>query len=226
MLKGDSLMAYLRQSKSGPYILGPLAPRRRKGEVLPVPPQMLPKVWKRLTHFFRSIPDFDVDRQYSRLLGGFDQLWLAIRTAGSGFSNSDYIGVLVTTVTNRPPSYRQVFNPADRALRRSLTVHMADGLAIEGWIQSAVERITKYGKEQGCRQLFIKARKSWRRFATRFYSRDDWDRVAYSRDRPTRALYKHTRNRMGYYRVLVPVEEIRKTMYNVGPICYFKEKKT
>jgi hypothetical protein len=198
-------------------------PRTRTGEVLPVPVEMIPRVWKKAVCFFAEIPQYDVHRLFSRLLTGQDRLWVATGAEWSLYYH--YLATIVTTITAKPPSTRLVFKCTDPAGRRSLTVHLA-GIDAGVWIDSAVERITAYGKEQRCRQLFLLAKMPWREYAMRFYSRD-WDRVGYSRDRPTKAkgVFK-LRNRVGYYRLVLPVpaEKWKSQLYNMGRICYFKEE--
>jgi hypothetical protein len=215
---------YICRTKTKTWRFGPLEPRVCRGEVLPVPPEMLPKAWPDGRRLMRRVPGYDVQRLYHRLLLGHYKLWLAIRTAGFySQPGSPILGVIVTAVTASPPSTRQCFQRADPAARRSLTVHLAEGKALEAWIQSAVERISAYGREQNCRQLFLMARKGWREYVLRFYS-PNWDTVAYSRDRPTQAqgIYR-MRNRVGFYRRVIPVREIRRQSYNTGTLCYMKE---
>jgi hypothetical protein len=165
---------------------------------------MIPKIWQNVAYFFTWIPQYDVEQLHARLLVGRDRLWLVAQTAGVWRLGRDrfYMGVVVTTVTAKPPSTRKVFRRSDPAQLRSLTVHLAGGrgAGISGWIDCAVSRISAYGKEQGCRQLFLLAKKSWRQFAMRFYSRD-WDTVAYSRDRPVKArcsMGTISRNRVAF----------------------------
>lgn len=217
-------MAFVCARKTGEtFVFGPLAPRIRQGEVLPVPPEMLPKAWPRAQKFFRSIPDYKIERLHRRLLLGEGRLWLAFQTAGV-IPGQPIVGVIVTSVSDKPPSVRKCFQKADPAAMRSLTVHLAAGEALEAWISSAIERITAYGIEQGCRQLFLLARKGWLEYARRFYSKGGWDTVAYSRDRPTQAKGEFpSRNRVGYYRPLVPVRKWTRGLYNRGSVCYIQE---
>lgn len=184
-------------------------------EVLPVPVVMVLKIWPDIRRRFEAIPGFDAQRLQSRLLLGADRLWLAA-------DRETYLGVIVTTVSNEPPSTEKPFKRATPEERRSLTVYLADGEDLPLWIDSAVQRITQYGVAQGCRMLFIKARKGWRQYATYFYSREHWSTVAYSRDRATQAegVYK-LRNQPDFYRVMKPVEDFKRQLYNTGTMCYF-----
>lgn len=183
--------------------------------MLPVPPEMIPRVWKNASTFFRSIPDYDLDRLRMRLLVGSDTLWLIVQTAGNPIRHP-YMGAITTTVSDKPPNARF-------PIRRSLTVHLAGGEVINGWIKNAVERITAYGREQQCRQLFLVARKGWCEYAMRFFSRD-WDTVAYSRDRRTESPCRKYKliNRPGFFRVVTPMTG-SNNICRRGTRCYAKE---
>ena len=190
-----------------------------------MPTEMVPRFWKNVSRLFSRIPEYDVEQLHARLLLGRDKLWLAVQTAGAPRTRT-YMGVLVTTITHKPPTLQKRFHRTDPAQMRSLTIHLAGGEAVEGWIESAVERITAYGKEQHCRQLFLLAKKGWREQAMKFFSRD-WDTVAYSRDRPTQAKgHRGTRLSIspGFYRVVVPAREVDVKQYASGTRCYVKEE--
>ena len=96
---------------------------------------------------------------------------------------------------------------------RTLKVHLAAG-AIRLWIDSAVERIAAYGKQQKCRILFLMAQKGWRKMVLRFWS-EYWDVIAYCRDRVEKKRaaksekYRRIRGaqQVGWYRILEPVEK-------------------
>jgi hypothetical protein len=198
----------------------------RKGEVLPVPPEMAAQLWTHVKTRFESVPDLNIERLYSRLLLGADKLWVAVEPV-SVPGEDPFLGVILTTVSDEPPTRQKVFERLAPANRRSLAVHLAEGRKVYSWIESAVERITEYGKQERCRMLFIKASRAWRRYATRFYSRDDWQVVAFSRDRATAAkrVFKR-RNTPGFYLVMQPVASCdwKRQLYNNGTRCYFEER--
>jgi hypothetical protein len=220
-------------------------PIEPKAEIFPVPVEMLPKVWPYARPWLAKIPGFDLAGCRNRLLLGQDMLWMA-----APFSwpvpcgdekkrlakKTGCIGVAITSVTEKPPlpwrgdariplalrrqsHLRKRFRNKPAEELRTLKVHLAAG-AIRLWIDSAVERITAYGKQQKCRILFLMAQKGWRKMAIRFWSRD-WDLIAYSRDRvekkrpnirgsDPRYLRYWGAQRVGYYRILQPVEKRKK----------------
>ena len=112
---------------------------------------------------------------------------------------------MITSISERPPSDRKVFRKGGR----SLTVHLAAGKRIESWIEQAAERITAYGRAHGCRELFIMSRYGWQEYLPHFLGRG-WDRVAFSRDRPSRHDGRKRRNKIGYFRVVDPQPEGRR----------------
>lgn len=175
------------------------AGKRIQGEVLPVPPSALDGHWKPIARFFRRCHNanvtYDVDRLHARLVAGIDMLWIAVVDR----KERPIRGVIVTSITNRSPSGRRYFD----AHARSLTVHLATGRSIEAWIDSAVERITRYGREQGCKQLFLICRKSWRQYAVRFYDAS-WEHVGIARDRKGKLAPHRLYNRVGHFREVVP----------------------
>lgn len=208
-------------------------PRFRQAEVLPVPQEKIALLWKCAARFLRTIPNYDLDRARVRLLSGQDRLWLAAMTVGkqsSWWYKDPYIAAIVTTVSDgqpfkwKPP---KLFQRKDPTLRRSLKVHMV-GESPMAWIDSAVERITAYGKEQKCRMLFLSTRQGWRKHATSFWA-PDWELVAHTRDRPTKGRGgkgpKHYPgwNKVGNYRIMQPLKEMRGQDYNSGTMCYFQE---
>jgi hypothetical protein len=135
-------------------------------------------------------------------------------------------------VSDRPPSDRQCFRRSDPALMRSLTIHVAGEYDFRWWLDSAIERISRYAREQGCRQLFILIRKTWQRYITRWWSKE-WEGVAVSRDRATKSTCQRFRfrNRPGYFRPLVPLpleatsgRSYNKHVYGFMGTAYFKER--
>jgi len=193
-----------------------------KTEVLPVPPELVPKVWKSVRRVcFRKIPNYDIERTHTRLLVGLDQLWVAY---GPGRNLS---GVIVTSISKRAPQQRKAFlRPNEPDLAKSLTIHIAGEYFLLNWLDSAVERISHYAREQGCRMLFLMARKGWQGHMKRFYS-PEWEAVALGRDRPTVSTCKRNRerNKPGYFRLLVPVPAEKWTRFNYSFVstCRFKE---
>jgi hypothetical protein len=206
-----------------------LIPRSRQAEVLPVPQHWIDRLWEHAARWLRHIPQFDLDRAHNRLLSGEDRLWLAVITKGNAFSIPS-TGVLITSVRDKPPinqipsNMPRAFRRQDPADRRSLVVHMAEGKNCGLWIDSAVERISAYGREQGCHMLFLLAKKGWRQFAVRFWS-PYWDAVGISRDRTVfHSGHNHYKrlNRPGWYRVVQPVEKMTKKHWKTGTMCYFQ----
>lgn len=166
-----------------------------------------------------KIPGYDIERTHTRLLVGIDQLWVAYNRW------QNLIAVIITSISQRPPSNRKCFRRKDPALMRSLTIHLT-GKKIKSWLPSAIERIGLYARAHQCRQLFIMTGKSWQRLAKGFYSRE-WEGVAITRDRPTKSKCKRlrSRNTPGYFRPFVPVpaDQWDRYMYNFTGTAYFKE---
>lgn len=198
-------------------------PVKHLGEVLPVPPEMIRQLWKKVRYVFRHIPGYDVQRTHTRLLVGIDRLWL-------GIVEGQIRGVIVTSISPRPPSKHKIFERKDAALMKSLTIHLAGGPKtvekLRSWLPSAIERISAYAREQGCHQLFILARKGWQQHAKDWWS-PDWEAMAVSRDRPTKSTCHRLsfRNRPGYWRPMVPVPAAKfaRYMYGFMGTFYFKE---
>ena len=190
--------------------------RKVESEVLPVTLNFLPELWPDLR---RSVlrrnggGNVDLIRLYARLVVGIDQLWLAIYTRACRVV--PYAGVIVTSITSRPPA--KGFAPV-----RSLTVHLVSGSSIESWIDSAVERIGEYGKAQDCRQVFLLARKGWRRYAMRFFG--VFEETAYSWDRPTRRGGRRLRARPGHFRrvKVAPEGMDKRNRYRPAMVTYVK----
>lgn len=191
-----------------------------KLDVLPVPPELVPQVWKSVRRVvLAKIPGYDIERTHARLLVGIDRLWVAYRGRWLG-------GVIITSISQRPPSNRNCFKRKDPELRKSLTIHVAGENWLLWWLDSAIERISHYAREQKCRQLFLLTRKGWQENVRRFYSRE-WEAVAIGRDRPTKSACKRLsfRNTPGYFRRLVPVpaDKWDRYMYAFMSTYYFKE---
>ena len=201
----------------------------RQLEVLTVPAELVPKLWASARRVaFSHIPGYDIERTHQRLLAGIDQLWAAFRQTDQKKTNGQLIGVIVTSISNRPPQRRTAFERTDKSLMRSLTVHLAGEHAPLSWFDSAAERIQRYARENGCRMLFISARRGWHRWIyARWYS-PEWEIVALSRDRPTYSKCKRLRERNtpGYFRKLVPVpaDKWNRYMYALMRTCYFRER--
>ena len=107
------------------------------------------------------------------------------------------------------------FERKNPALMRSLTVHVAGEYYLDRWIESAIERITRYAREQACRQLFVMVRKGYqRRFVWPFWSRG-WEAMGIARDRRTKCTCKtyQYRNTPGHFRVVMPVASERFTRH-------------
>lgn len=197
-----------------------------KTEVLPVPPELVPRFWKAVRRVALSkIPGYDIERTHTRLLVGIDRLWVAC-LPGKGVSARSQVlqGVIITSISERPPSKRQCFRRKDPALMRSLTIHVAGEYHLLYWLDSAMERINRYAREHDCRQLFILARRGWQRHLKRWWS-SEWEGVAFGRDRPTksRCWWYRTRNTPGYFRPMVPVprEKFSRHRYRITGTFYF-----
>jgi hypothetical protein len=161
-------------------------------------------------------------------------LWLAVITEGNPYAEA-CTGVLLTSVRDTPPIHQtpsnmlKAFQRKDPALRRSLVVHLAEGRNCGLWVASAVARISAYGREQGCRMLFVLAKRAWRKYAVRFWS-PEWEVVGLSRDRPVPLRNPQGRNhskrlqRVGWYRVVEPVGKMTPQRYENSAKCYFEER--
>lgn len=191
-----------------------------KTEMLPVPPEMVPRVWKSVHRAVLSkIPNYDVERTHTRLLVGIDRLWVAYQPLEiMGLKTQALVGVIITSISPRPPKRRKVFWRADTALMKSLTIHVAGRSALLSWLDSAIERINHYARQHGCHQLFIMARRGWQAHLKRWWS-PEWECVAFSRDRPTKSTCKQyrERNKPGYFRPLVPIprEKFSRHRYRI-----------
>lgn len=181
-------------------------------EVLPVPSAVLERHWYDIDitcrkHFRRHKKEcadprqkeYDTQALYTRALAGIDVVWVVARFDADA---SEYLGVIVTTIADRPPTKRKVFRR-----ERSITIHLVNGNMIESWMAQAVERITAYAHDNGCRQAFLLARWRWQRYAAAFVGH--FDRVGFSRDRQTTRGGNHWSNRIGWFRELVPFEPRR-----------------
>lgn len=202
-------------------------PPQDVGEVLPVPTEMIRLVWKKVRYIFEQIPGYQIERTHSRLLAGIDRLWL-------GVVKGEIRGVIVTSVSIRPPSKRKVFQRVNPTLMRSLTIHLVGGSKRDftprpmllSWLPSAIARLSAYARENDCHQLFLMARKGWQKYVKHFWSRE-WEAVALSRDRPTKSRCPRFRGRNtpGYWRLMVPVpaEKYTRHMQGFMGTFYFKE---
>lgn len=195
----------------------------RIAHLLHVPDEMIRHAWKDAERWLAAVPGLDLAAQRARLFKGEDRLWIPVLHGGSMPAKrvpGAGLGVVITRVTEKAPANLSKLFPL-----RSLTVHLAEGVAIECWIQSAVETLTRYAKDEGCRQLFVQARRGWRTYATKFYS-TDWEKVGYSRDRPTAGQGSHYPgwNEVGKYRLMHPVKRMTKGDYNTGSMCFFEER--
>jgi hypothetical protein len=195
-----------------------------KIEVLPVPPEYVSRVWKNspaIRNFLSQIPGYDIERLHGRLLSGMDRLWIA---PGPG----QLYGVIITTVLNKPPQQRKAFLRKDRALMKSLLVHFVGGYGLTRWIDSASERIKLYARQQGCRMLFVQARRGWHTHLYHRWYSPEWEVVALGRDRPTVSKCRRLarRNTPGYFRLLIPVpaEKFNRYMYAFQSTCRFRQK--
>lgn len=198
--------------------------------MLPVPPELAPKVWGPVRTMVRKIPGYNVERTYVRLLAGVDQLWVAHGMRPSWDKNPDgrprLVGAIITSISPRPPQQRKAFQRKDPALMKSLTIHLAGETAILSWLDSAIERINLYARQHGCRMLFILARKGWQKHLKRWYSKE-WEAVAIGRDRPTvsKCSRLRKRNTPGYFRLMIPIpaERWRRWHSAFTETCRFKE---
>lgn len=189
-----------------------------KLEVLPVPPEMVSRVWKPVRRVLAKIPHYDIERTYARLRVGVDQLWVS-------YAADRLAGVVITSISNRPPKRRRCFWRNDAALMKSLTIHVAGEHALLSWLDSAIERINRYAREHRVHQLFLMARKGYQRHLIRRWWSSEWEMVAFSRDRPTKSTcwqYRE-RNKPGYFRPLVPVpkEKFSRHRYRIVGVAEF-----
>jgi hypothetical protein len=201
-----------------------------KLELLPVPPELVPRVWRSVCLVaLRKIPGYDIARMRTRLLVGRDRLWVAYHP---WYGQQWLYGVIITSLSDEPPSTRPCFRRQDPALRKSLTIHLAGEYQLLSWLDSAIERINRYAREQGCRQLFLLARKGWQSQLTRWWSKE-WEGVAIGRDRATKSTCSRFRfrNRPGYFRPLVPLpagegegRRYNKHVYGFMGTAYFKQQ--
>lgn len=192
-----------------------------KVEVLPVPAELVPRFWNAVRQVALSkIPDYNLERTHTRLLVGLDQLWIACGSRPGSKSNA-LLGVIITSISDEPPSDKKCFKPT-----RSLTIHIAGQYKLLSWLDSAIERITRYARQNHCRQLFLMARWSWQQYMKRWWSKE-WEGVAFARDRRTRSTCHRFkgRNTPGYFRPMVPVPASKFTrhMYGFMGTWYFKE---
>jgi hypothetical protein len=191
-----------------PYAKGvPHPPRVAEGELLPViPVEAAVKLWrttvKRMIMGPRGMgldSDYDIERLHGRLVVGMDRLWLALFTKG-GYAGTT-AGIVITSI-GPPPSDR----PQKLFLKeRSLTVHFIAGHRTGAWIPDAIQKLTAYGKENGCRQIFVLMRRSWQHYMHAFFGA--FERVGLARDRmvkngqdPRNAIM-----RPGHFRLLEPL---------------------
>lgn len=148
-------------------------------------------------------------------------LWAAWRT-----DTKECVGAAITSVWKKPPQI--IKNPRLKGVlnRKTLRVHLAGG-KVWWWIDSAVERIARYGHEQKCKVLFLIAHMEWRPYSLRFWSLE-WDRVAISRDtvrknkRGKGPVRRANRNKIGFYRVFQPVPKMNKQQFNTGTYYRFE----
>lgn len=193
-------------------------------ELLPVPPEYVDKFWRGACRVaLRKIPGYDQNRTHQRLLIGLDTLWVACAPVGC----PSIWGVVITSLSERPPSPMKCFQRKNPALMRSLTVHVAGEYVVDKWIDSAIERITRYAREMGCRQLFLIMRKGYQRWFTRpFFSRG-WEAMGIARDRSTKSKCEayRRRNTPGHFRVVMPMpsERFTRHMYRMTDRFYLKE---
>lgn len=184
---------------------------------------MVPKVWVFVRPWLRREKNRQLDLADIRnqLLLGRDTLWTAWRK-----DTKECVGCAITSVWEKPP--QKIKNPRLKGVKgRTLRVHLVGG-KIWWWIDSAVERIARYGHEQKCTILFLMANLHWRHYSLRFWNLE-WDRVAISRDvvRDVSTLKGKTRkfvnrNRIGYYRVFTPVKKMSKQAFNIGSLYPFE----
>lgn len=202
-----------------------------KFEVLPVPAEMVPHVWKRARRVvFSKVPGYNQERLYVRLRSGVDQLWICM-VPGKGheqrYFGRVFLGAVVTSITPKPPQARKDYLRPDPAQMKSITVHYAGEHFPLSWFDSAHERISRYARENDCRMIFLLARKGWQRYLMRQWYSKEWEMVAFGRDRPTISKCKvlHNRNTPGWFRKLIPLpaEKWNRYYHAYRGVCYFKE---
>jgi len=171
--------------------------RKVEAELLPVDPPMLETLWRdivRIAHWEGN--EYDTNRLKSRALAGIDRVWLGAYTRCCRYDK--FAGLIVTTVSDKPPTKTRPF----KGVGRSLTVHIVSARDPGALMDSAVERLTLYGKEQSCKALFVMGRPHWRVYALRFFG--NFPIMGWARDRKLALSNKNTyRNRPGYF---LPVE--------------------
>lgn len=183
---------------------------------------MVPNVWGFVRPWLKKNKGLDLaDCRYQLLLGR-DMLWAAWRK-----DTAECVGAAITSVWQKPPEI--IKNPRLKGVKgKTLRVHLAGG-KVWWWIDSAVERIARYGHKQECKLLFLIANMHWRPYALRFWSLE-WDRVAISRDKVRnnkrgKGPVRYTnRNRIGFYRVFQPVAKMNKQAFNIGTLYRFEMK--
>jgi len=131
---------------------------KQEAEVVLVDVELVPKFWddiSRILHWGGAT--YDTDSLRPKLLIGTSRVWLAIFTRSKVVN--PLCGVIVTTVTDEAPKLPNPYRD-NRYLKdlydftaRSLLAYFA-GRNRSCWFDSAVERISQYGQEQKCRQLF------------------------------------------------------------------------
>ena len=188
-------------------------PQVAKGELLPVPVEMVPQFWRNAKCLIHGPKNgigrdrgYDIERLHGRLLLGMDRLWMAVITEGSRSYTSRFAGVVITSIGPPPTDLPgKMFSK-----EQSLTVHFISGIHTLAWANDAIEKIIAYGKENNCRQLFMLGRVGWLvNYGRRFYGH--FDRVGLARDRmranprynPAGRHYSSTR--VGHFRLLVPL---------------------
>lgn len=182
---------------------------------------MLPNVWGFVRPWLKKNKGVNLaDCRYQLLLGR-DMLWAAWRT-----DTKECVGAVITSIWQKPPEKIKNKRLKGQGKKKTLRVHLAGG-KVWWWIDSAVERIARYGHDHKCKLLFLIANAHWRRYSLRFWS-PEWDRVAISRDKvhncrrgkgPVRCP---NRNRVGFYRVFQLVEKMNKQQFNTGTYYRFE----
>ena len=181
------------------------APRVTEGELYLVPVSWAHSCFHR-ARFVIQAPrsgigrDYDINRLYGRLVLGMDRLWLAAFTPTANKWIRDlFAGVVITSIGKAPPDRPRKLFPEDD---RSLIAHFIAGRNLESWIGDAIEKITDYGKKNGCKQIFVMLRKNWFHYAHPFYGR--FERVGLARDRATKTggNMKDGIHRPGHFRLL------------------------
>lgn len=160
---------------------------------------MVPQLWYNARFYIRSPKsgishDYDIERLHGRLLLGMDRLWMAVTTTEGGRHGRGpgYVGVVITSLGPLPDCSPKLFRK-----EQSLLVHFIAGRYLKAWISDAIEKIAAYGKENGCRQIFVMANLGWQHHTHKFL--DFFERVGLARDHGPvgRGL-----NRPGYFRRL------------------------